>query len=115
MIAGRDATTHGEAKNAWLTGTAAWNYVAITQWILGIQPALTGLRIEPVIPDHWPGFEAQRTFRGVTYHISAERIGQGNRVRIEVDGRPIDGTLVPLPAEGQKTVQVRAILGESSS
>ncbi|MGD8792338.1 MAG: glycosyl transferase [Anaerolineae bacterium] len=115
MIAGRDAATHGEAKNAWLTGTAAWNYVAITQWILGIQPTLTGLRIKPVIPNHWPGFEAQRTFRGVTYHISVERIGQGNRVHIEVDGRPIDGTTVPLPAQGQKTVRVRAILGGATN
>ena len=50
MIAGRDAPTHGEAKNSWLTGTAAWNYVAITQWILGIRPELDGLRIDPVHP-----------------------------------------------------------------
>ena len=50
MIAGRDAPTHGEAKNSWLTGTAAWNFVAITQWILGIRPELDGLRIDPVHP-----------------------------------------------------------------
>ena len=50
MIAGRDAATHGEAKNSWLTGTAAWNYVAITQWICGIRPELDGLRIDPVLP-----------------------------------------------------------------
>ena len=56
MIAGRDAPTHGEAKNSWLTGTAAWNYVAITQWILGIRPTLDGLQIAPVLPAGWDGF-----------------------------------------------------------
>ena len=56
MIAGRDAPTHGEAKNSWLTGTAAWNYVAITQWILGIRPAHNGLEVAPVIPAAWQGF-----------------------------------------------------------
>ena len=50
MIAGRDAPTHGEAKNSWLTGTAAWNYVAATQWLLGIRPELDGLRIDPRLP-----------------------------------------------------------------
>ena len=53
MIAGRDAPTHGEAKNSWLTGAAAWNYVAVTQWILGIRPALDGLEIAPVLPSSW--------------------------------------------------------------
>ncbi|MGH2928728.1 MAG: GH36-type glycosyl hydrolase domain-containing protein, partial [Solirubrobacteraceae bacterium] len=64
MIAGRDAPTHGEAKNSWLTGTAAWNFVAITQWILGIRPELDGLRVDPVLPSSWPGFTATRRFRG---------------------------------------------------
>ena len=53
MIAGRDAPTHGEAKNSWLTGTAAWNYIAIAQWILGIRPAWDGLQVAPVIPAAW--------------------------------------------------------------
>ena len=55
MIAGKDAPTHGEAKNSWLTGTAAWNYYAITQWILGIRASLDGLIIAPVIPKSWNG------------------------------------------------------------
>ena len=58
MIAGRDAPTHGEAKNSWLSGTAAWNYVAISQWILGIRPDYDGLRIAPAVPESWPGFTA---------------------------------------------------------
>ncbi len=111
MIAGRDAPAFGEAKNSWLTGAAAWNYVAITQWILGIRPAYDGLRIEPVIPPDWPGFQAQRLFRGVRYEIEAVRAGEGNGVRLEVDGKAIDGTVVPLPPKGTEAVRVRARLG----
>ncbi len=110
MIAGRDAPTHGEAKNSWLTGTAAWNYVAITQWILGIQPTYYGLRIAPVIPTDWPGFKATRIFRGVTYHIDVERAGEGNAVSLTVDGRPVAGDVVPLPAEDQTDVHVEVVL-----
>ena len=57
MIAGRDAATHGEAKNSWLTGTAAWNYVAITQWILGVRPHYDGLQISPVVPPDMADFQ----------------------------------------------------------
>ena len=96
MIAGKDAPTHGEAKNSWLTGTAAWNYVAITQWILGIRPTLTGLQIAPVIPSAWPGFSASRKYRGVTYHITVQREGPGNSVAITADGAVIEGDTVPL-------------------
>jgi cellobiose phosphorylase len=96
MIAGRDAPTHGEAKNSWLTGTAAWNYVAITQWILGIRPTFEGLEIAPVIPSSWGGFEAMRTFRGVRYEIKVERQGPGSRVSLVVDGKPIEGTIIPI-------------------
>lgn len=110
MIAGRDAPTYGEAKNSWLTGTAAWNYVAITQWILGIRPTYAGLQLAPVIPRDWPGFKARRVFRGVTYHISVQRVGQGNRVSLTVDGKPMEGDVVPLPPTGQTDVEVQVIL-----
>jgi cellobiose phosphorylase len=113
MIAGRDAPTHGEAKNSWLTGTAAWNYVAITQWILGIRPTLEGLQVAPVIPDDWPGLGATRVFRGVTYRISVVRVGRGNTVALTVDGRPMEGNVVPLPGEGQSEVVVQVALGEA--
>jgi cellobiose phosphorylase len=111
MIAGRDASTHGEAKNSWLTGTAAWNYVAITQWILGIRPTYGGLQVAPVIPSDWPGFKATRVFRGVTYRISVERAGEGNAVSLTVDGQPIEGNIVPSPPGDQTEVVVEAILG----
>jgi cellobiose phosphorylase len=110
MIAGRDAPTFGEAKNSWLTGTAAWNYYAITQWILGIRTSYDGLLIAPVIPKSWSGFKATRKFRGVTYDIEVQRAGDGNQVSLEVDGAPMPGTLVPLPPSGTRIVAVKATL-----
>jgi cellobiose phosphorylase len=110
MIAGRDAPKHGEAKNSWLTGTATWNYVAISQWILGIRPTYEGLCIEPVIPSTWNGFEAVRIYRGVRYEILVERQGNGNEVELEVDGKAIEGTTIPIPPAGTQKVNIVARL-----
>jgi cellobiose phosphorylase len=110
MIAGREAPLHGQAKNSWLTGTAAWNYVAITEWILGIRPDFDGLVVAPVVPDAWDGFEVVRRFRGSEYHVRARRVGPGGEVRLSVDGRPLDGNLVPPAAPGSR-VEVTALLG----
>jgi cellobiose phosphorylase len=110
MIAGKDAATHGEAKNSWLTGTAAWNYVAITQNILGIRPAFDGLEVTPVIPSAWEGFEAERSFRGVRYEISVKREGPGSEVSLEVDGKAISGTVIPLPDKSVTSVKVTAVI-----
>ena len=114
MIAGRDAPSYGEAKNSWLTGAAAWNFVAVTQWILGIRPEYDGLRIDPCLPGDWDGFEAQRRFRGATYRITVRRrktegqaAGQG--ALMQVDGRPIEGTLIPLAAAGSEVVVLTEI------
>ncbi len=112
MIAGKDAPTHGEAKNSWLTGAAAWNLVAITQWILGIRAELDGLRIDPVLPAAWTGFAATRRFRGAIYEISVRKpAGHTGRVsQVCVNGEPITGTLVP-PAPPGATVSIEAIIG----
>jgi cellobiose phosphorylase len=111
MIAGRDAPTFGEAKNSWLSGTAAWNFVAITQYILGIRPTYEGLQIAPVLPSDWDGFGATRVFRGVTYQIDVQRVGPGNVVSLTVDDKPVQGSIVPLPQDERKTVQVSVALG----
>ena len=100
----------GLARNAWLTGTAAWAFVAATQWILGIRPTFNGLRVAPVIPTSWPGFEARREFRGVTYEIRARREGPGTAVSLVVDGRPVEGSVVPLPPPGTTTVMVAVVV-----
>ncbi len=98
MIAGKEALKPGEAKNSWLTGTAAWNYVAISQWILGIRPAYDGLLIDPVIPAAWDGFSAVRQFRGKKLNIMVEnpqRTGKGVS-SITVNGITISDTLIPV-------------------
>ena len=110
MIAGKDAPSFGEAKNSWLTGTAAWNYYAIVQWILGIRTTLDGLEIAPVIPKSWPGFEATRIYRGVLYRISIERKGAGNTIALTVDGVPTEGNVVQPPADGRMEVTVKGVL-----
>ena len=110
MIAGKDAPTHGEAKNSWLTGTAAWNYYAIVQQILGIQTSLDGLQIAPVIPTSWKGFKATRKYRGVTYNIEIERLGTGNAITLIVDGKKVEGNTVPVALNGTKQISVRGIL-----
>jgi cellobiose phosphorylase len=111
MIAGKDAPTHGEAKNSWLSGTAAMNYVAITQAILGIQPQYDGLAINPVIPSGWQGFEVVRQFRGVRYEVSVRRKGPGNTVLLVMGGEPVSGTVIPIPARNVKTLKVTAFIG----
>ncbi|MBK9926483.1 MAG: glycosyl transferase [Anaerolineales bacterium] len=113
MIAGKDAATHGEAKNSWLSGTAAWNYVAITQAILGIHPTFDGLEVKPVVPSDWKSFEVVRNYRGVRYEISVVREGNGNSVALEVNGKSINGTVIPLPDKNAKlveTVKVKAVI-----
>ncbi|MCD4685038.1 MAG: glycosyl transferase [Anaerolineae bacterium] len=110
MIAGKDAATYGEAKNSWLSGTAAYNYVAITQWILGIRPTYDGLGIAPVFPAHWEGFTMTRVFRGVQYHITVRRVGPGNEVSLEVDHESVGGHVVPV-ATGKAAVEVQVSVG----
>jgi cellobiose phosphorylase len=94
------------ARNAWLTGTASWTYVAATQWILGIRPTYAGLRIAPAMPAEWSAFSAHREFRGVAYEIAVRREGPGNGVSLVVDDVPIAGDVVPLPAPGTAVVRV---------
>ncbi len=93
-IAGRAAQNYGEAKNSWLTGTAAWSFVAITQGILGIYPDFDGLRIHPCLPAVLDGFRLERTYRGTVYSIRVARAVDGNRGMV-VDGNPVEGELIP--------------------
>jgi cellobiose phosphorylase len=109
MIAGPDAPTHGEAKNSWLTGTAAWNYVAITQWILGIRPSHDGLVVDPAVPPSWEGFTATRRFRGATYRIRVRRTAGGEEPGLVVDGSALPGRVVPIAPEGTE-VEVQVLL-----
>ena len=109
MIAGKDAGRFGEAKNSWLTGTAAWNFVAVSQYMLGIIPDYDGLKIDPSIPSEWDGFKATRQFRNATYQISVSNpshVSKGVK-SVTVDGNAIEGNILPVFADGKEhTVEV---------
>ena len=114
MIAGPDAATPGEAKNSWLTGTAAWAFVSGTQGLLGIVPDYDGLRIDPCIPRTWEKFRVTRRFRGVDYEITVTNpAGLSGGVRsLRVDGNDVPGNLVPLAA-GRDRISVDVVLAET--
>ena len=113
MVAGKDAATFGEGKNSWLTGTAAWTFTAISQYILGIQPTLQGLRIDPCIPDTMKGFTLERTYRGVKYHITVDnRAGVQKGIReFLVNNRKIKGNVISEVPEGASDVEVLVVMG----
>jgi cellobiose phosphorylase len=114
MIAGRDAVCEGEAKNSWLTGTAAWTFVAASQGLLGVKADYDGLRIDPCIPKDWPGFTVRRRFRGVDYQIAVKNpdgVNTGIRT-LRVNGESVSGNIVPtVPAGSGEVVQVEVTLG----
>ena len=111
-IVGPAGADHGRARNSWLTGTASWSYVAMTQAILGVRPELDGLRIDPCIPRDWRSARILRRFRGATYDIRiANPDGMMKGVRsITIDGTALDGTLLPVFGDGSTRV-VDVILG----
>ncbi|MEM2087979.1 MAG: glycosyl transferase [Thermoproteota archaeon] len=112
MIAGPDAPTFGEAKNSWLTGTAAWNLVAITQWILGVRPSYDGLIVDPCIPRDWSGFRVTRVYRGAKYVIEVRNDGHVCRgvKQMIVDGKPVGGNIIPIFSDGA-THTVTVVMG----
>lgn len=109
MIAGKDAVRHGEAKNSWLTGTAAWNFVAISQYLLGVRPEFEGLAVKPCIGTEIPEFTITRKCRGATYNIKVKNVRGNGDVKLTVNGKAISGTLVPYAAAGETvTVECEA-------
>jgi N,N'-diacetylchitobiose phosphorylase len=113
-VYGPDHDAFGHAALTWLTGGAAWTYIAGTEYILGIRPTLDGLLVSPCIPPDWDKFEVQRRVRGATYRITVlnpDKVGCGN-VHLTVDGSPLKGSLVPYAPAG-KTVEVRAVISHA--
>ena len=115
MIAGRDAARPGEAKNSWLTGTASWNYYAISRYILGIQPDYDGLIIDPCIPGAWSEYSIVRQFRGSSYTIKIENPDHLEKgvVSLNVDGKVIAGNMIPIKKSGS-TCQVIVTLSKGN-
>lgn len=102
-ICGAGRHDFGRGRNSWLTGTAAWNYVAATQYIFGLRPEYAGLRIDPCLPAKWQGFSARRVFRGCTYDIRVKKATGICRgvAEISVDGRRIEGNVLPVFEDGR--------------
>ena len=112
MIAGKDAPCFGEAKNSWLTGTAAWTFVSVSQGILGVQPDYAGLRIDPCVPKAWKGFTVSREFRGVRYEITVSNpkgVCKGVAA-MTVDGVAVKGNVIPCQ-QTTRVVKVDVTLG----
>jgi len=110
MIAGKEAVRAGQAKNSWLTGTAAWNFVAVSQYLLGVRPDFDALVIDPQLGPEVPSFTVTRRLRGATYEISVTNSGApGSRASLVVDGRPVEGNRVPYAARGA-VVRIEATL-----
>jgi len=112
MTAGRDAATPGEAKNSWLTGTAAWSFVSISQYILGLKADYNGLVIDPCVPKEWKEFSIQRKFRNVLYKIRIVNSNSVNKgvTKIIANGKQINGNKIPI-IENEKEVTVEVELG----
>ncbi|WP_167957319.1 GH36-type glycosyl hydrolase domain-containing protein [Anaerosporobacter faecicola] len=112
MVAGADAPRHGEAKNSWLTGTAAWTFVNVSQYIIGIRPEFDGLIVDPCIPSTMPGFKATRIFRGATYNITVENPNgvQKGVAKLVVDGQEMSGNMIPF-VDGKQEYNVTITLG----
>lgn len=108
-ILGDEHPQFGLGRNAWLSGTSSWTYVAGTQWILGVRPDIDGLIVDPCIPSDWKEFRVKRQFRGATYHIhviNPDKVSKGV-AELRVNGEVLAGNKVPVFTEGEHQVEVR--------
>lgn len=113
MVAGKDAKRFGEAKNSWLTGTASWNFIAISQYILGIIPEYDGLMVNPAIPADWDGYKVTRQFRGDVFNITIKNPNHVSKgvAKMSVDGKEVEGNIIPVFRDG-KVHEVEVVLGK---
>lgn len=109
MIAGKDAVKPGEAKNSWLTGTAAWNFVAVSQHLLGVRPEWDGLLVQPCLPKDISEFTVVRRARGATYTIHVKNSGKAGPAQLTVNGQKVEGNQVPYAKAGE-TVTVECVV-----
>ncbi len=112
MVSGSQGHVEGEAKNSWLTGTAAWTFLVVAHGILGIKPDFTGLSIDPCIPSTWPEFKVRRVYRDTTYDITVKnpnKLCTGVKSML-VDGVKVEGNILPIAAG--KTMKVEITLGQ---
>ena len=112
MVAGKDSANPGEGKNSWLTGTAAWTFLSISQSILGVTPTLDGLKIEPCLPAWLKEYRVTRRYRGATYHITVKNPAnaQYGVQHVLVNGKEQEGTLLPVLRDGSEA-DVEVLMG----
>jgi cellobiose phosphorylase len=113
MIAGKHHKDFGEGKNSWLTGSACWNFVAVSQYILGVRPDYRGLLVDPCIPKEWKGFSVKRRFRGSDYYITVrnpDSVSKGVK-SVTMDGKKLDGNLLPPDIRSGREHHVEVIMG----
>lgn len=112
MIAGKDAPKHGEAKNSWLTGSAAWTFVNVSQYILGIRPSFDGLEIDPCIPSNMDGFTATRKYRNAVYYITVKNPNHVEKEvqKLTVNGKSVEGTCVKA-IDNVKEYHIEVVMG----
>ena len=112
-INGKESFKPGEAKNSWLTGTAAWNFYAVSQAVLGIKPQFDGLMIDPCLPAHLSHVKIDRAFRGNRYEISIVNRSNGEKgnVQVAVDGKVLQGQTIPVAEESGKVYHVEVTVG----
>ena len=102
-VTGRASGAPGHAKNSWLTGTASWTFLSVSQAILGVSPDYDGLRVRPCVPESWQEYTVFRKFRGCRYTIHVRRTGVRS---LAVDGKALTGDLVPISTKNECTVEV---------
>ncbi|MCF0117137.1 MAG: glycosyl transferase [Bacilli bacterium] len=104
-IAGRSAKNYGRARNSWLTGTASWSFVALSQGILGIKPHIDGLEINPCLPKEFDKVNITRIYKGTKFNISI--VNKENTIRsITIDGKPSNSNIIPVNGEKEITVHI---------
>lgn len=113
FITGKEHPYHfGRARNSWLTGTAAWSFVAISQYILGVRADYDGLIIDPVIPSEWDSYSVYRQYRGKDFNIvvkNPDHLSTGIK-ELRLNGELIDSSVIPLSQMKEKN-NVIVILG----
>ncbi|MBI2212933.1 MAG: glycosyl transferase family 36, partial [Acidobacteria bacterium] len=100
-VDGPQSPWYGRAGWTWYTGSAAWLHRIVAEWVMGVRPEWEGLRVDPCLPSGWDRARVMRNWRGATYEIAIERGGASG---LTLDGRPIEGTLLPVPKSGEKHV-----------
>ena len=112
MVGGKDAKFHGEGKNSWLTGTAAWTFCNISQYILGVYPTHKGLSVDPCTPSDFGDFSIERSFREGKYFIDVKNPNHVEKgvQKLIVDGKEVEGTVIPYE-KGKKEYHVEVVMG----